>query len=522
MKEDIRSSIYTSIDAMQPIIYIKHFDFFEVDNILRGYGNKEELNIYEFNLAVGTVDFDTKKRSNKNVKLIDFLDATYEEIANSANNNKPNFIVLKGIHSKLEKPRVVAWLQRFAEMHLHGEDYEQDSFNATIFIVSPILVIPHALEPYIAVFDKSLPDFDEIYDILDEVIDSMGDDSFISDSVRNELAIALKGLNSIQIKQVLNLAYSDGGSLSDTDCKLIMNEKQRLIKKSGLLELIKTGESFGDIGGLDHLKSWLKVKAKIYQNIERARQFGVDVPQGVLIVGLPGCGKSLTAKAAANLFDLSLVRLDIGRLLGKYVGESEGNMRQALELAEAISPCVLWIDEVEKAFSGLSSGQGGGGSEVTTRLFGQFLTWMQEKESPVFIVATANDITNLPPEFLRRGRFDEIFAVKLPSKEERKQILEVHIYKRLMRNAHSGSNTIDFSKIDLDFVINSTEGFNGADLEALVKSAFESAFIQNKQSLSANDFIIAFNKIKPISVTLKDKIDAMNRKLDSMNIMSAS
>ena len=184
-------------------------------------------------------------------------------------------------------------------------------------------------------------------------------------------------------------------------------------------------------------------------------KYGVDIPKGIMIVGMPGCGKSLAAKAAAKLFEIPLVRLDIGRLLGKYVGESEHNMRRALKLAEAISPCVLWIDEIEKAFSGV--GESGGGSDVTTRLFGQFLTWMQEKENTVFIVSTANDISKIPPEFLRKGRFDELFYVDFPGVEERKQIIEIHLKKRNKWN----------KDLDVISLAKKTEGYNGADLKPL-------------------------------------------------------
>lgn len=511
--ETIRA-IHDCVDAMQPIIYIKHFDFYDVDKNIAQID--PQANIYEYIPAVGEVDFVTKKRKETRVELYDFLDQIYESIDNQGF-DQTNFIVLKGIHSQLADQRILSWLTRIAEKHLNS-----DNFNATIFIVSPILTIPPEIESYTTVFDQPMPDFEEIYNLIDQFIADIGDDGLIiSESDKNELAIALRGLNSCQIKQVLNMAYLNDGVISAQDCKLILSEKQRLIKKSGLLELISTEESIKEIGGLETLKSWLTIKSKIYKNLERASAFGVDIPKGVLIVGMPGCGKSLAAKATASLFDLSLVRLDIGRLMGKYVGESESNMRLALELAESISPCVLWIDEIEKAFSGLSSG-GGSGSEVTTRLFGQFLTWMQEKKSPVFILATANDVSNLPPEFMRRGRFDDIFFVDLPNEEERKKILEVHLQKRLNRRVGSRGNFSEISEQDLFYIASITQGFNGADLETAVKSTFERAFVQNQQYITANDLAISVKEISPIAVTFKDKIAATRLKLQSMNIMSAS
>ena len=229
-----------------------------------------------------------------------------------------------------------------------------------------------------------------------------------------------------------------------------------------------------------------------------------------MIIGMPGCGKSLTAKATASLFEIPLVRLDVGRLLGKYVGESEGNMRAALKLSEAISPCVLWIDEIEKAFAGV--GSAGGGHEVTTRLFGQFLTWMQEKENTVFIVATANDISKMPPEFLRKGRFDELFFVDLPNGEERRKILDIHLKKRKKWN----------KEIDSIALIKETKGFNGADLEAVVKDTIELAFIDGKEKITTEDLIKSVKDTKSISKTLKEKIAEIKSTIEKIDIKPAS
>ena len=237
----------------------------------------------------------------------------------------------------------------------------------------------------------------------------------------------------------------------------------------------------------------------------------MDIPKGVLIVGMPGCGKSLTAKATASLFKIPLVRLDVGRLLGKYVGESEENMRKALKLAEAISPCVLWIDELEKAFAGVG---GGGGSDVTTRLFGQFLTWMQEKESAVFIVATANDVSNMPPEFLRKGRFDELFFVDLPNDEERRKILEIHLKKRKKWKRYDQLP---------DRLISMTDGYNGADLEAIVKDAVEKVFISGKPFNVEEDIENSAARIKSISDTLGEKkIDETRKFFKDSGMQNAS
>jgi SpoVK/Ycf46/Vps4 family AAA+-type ATPase len=228
----------------------------------------------------------------------------------------------------------------------------------------------------------------------------------IEESLERELALYFKGFGEFEIIQILNLAYQRSGAIKDSDIEFILEEKKQIIKKSGMVEILDFKENVDDIGGLENLKEWLRNKAKIFNQLEKAIEFGVDIPKGIMIVGMPGCGKSLTAKATAKLFNVPLLRLDVGKLLGKYVGESEDNMRRAISITEAVAPCILWIDEIEKAFAGVG---GANGNEVTTRLFGYFLTWMQEKNSSVFVVATSNDISNLPAEFLRKGRVQIYF-----------------------------------------------------------------------------------------------------------------
>ena len=275
--------------------------------------------------------------------------------------------------------------------------------------------------------------------------------------------------------------------------------------------MIPLKETVDDIGGLEILKEWFVRKAKVYKNMDKAKKYGVDMPKGVLIAGVPGCGKSLNAKAAANLFEVPLLRLDMGRLMGKYVGESEGNLRNAIALAEAISPCVLWIDELEKAFAGI--GGSGGGAEVTTRLFGNFLTWMQEKESPTFVVATANDITKLPPELLRKGRFDEIFYVGLPNAIEREKIFQIHIQKRRSQ---------DLKNINIKELVAKTEGFSGADIEGVIKDAVESAFADDKIAIQTQDILDAIRNTHSLSEIMKDALEKMTEEYKKRKFKSAS
>lgn len=495
MRRSSENILASYIDALHPIIYINHFDFKVIDEALSRIvqGGK----VVEFNNALGKIDF-TSKSHMFDCDLEKFL-----LLSSDDGYDHQVFIVLKDVHHYLNEPKIIALLKRIAEDNLYRDEY-----CATIFIVSSELVIPKELENYITVFDIPLPTSDEILKIIANFTQELCID--IEETTLNDLALSFKGLDEFQIQQILNLAYQDGGCIDNEDRELILKEKEQIIKKAGMLEIVNFKEGIEDIGGLENLKDWLYKKAQIFNDLDRAIKFGVDIPKGIMIIGMPGCGKSLTAKATARLFEIPLVRLDVGRLLGKYVGESEENMRKALKLSEAISPCVLWIDEIEKAFAGV--GGDGGGSDVTTRLFGQFLTWMQEKENSVFIVATANDIASMPPEFLRKGRFDELFFVDLPNGAERKKILEIHIKKR---NKWCRD-------IDTIALIKKTEGFNGADLETVVKESIENAFINGEKNISTELLLESIKDTKPISITLKDKIIKIKTTIEKMEIKSAS
>lgn len=495
MKNSARDLLASYIDALYPIIYINHFDFKVIDDIVSDIVDGRK--VIEYNNGLGIVDFKTKSMM-KECDLFNFL-----KLVKDDGYEHSMFIVLKDIHSQLDNPEIVSMLKYIAERNLYNENY-----NASIFIVSSKLCIPEELEDLITVFDIPLPTVTEIKSIMTEFTKDLDID--VSEDVLSEISLSFKGLNEFQIKQILNLAYQDGGCLDFDDKQLILSQKEQLIKKAGLLEMIPVHETIEDIGGLENLKEWLYKKERIFNQLDKAIKFGVDIPKGIMIVGMPGCGKSLAAKATAKLFEIPLVRLDVGRLLGKYIGESEENMRKALKLSEAISPCVLWIDEIEKAFSGV--GGSGGGSDVTTRLFGQFLTWMQEKENTVFIVATANDISKIPPEFLRKGRFDELFYVDFPNDEERRKIIEIHLKKRNKWN----------KELDIISLVKLTNGYNGADLEAIVKDAIENCFIDGKEQLTTEDLKTAQKNIKSISSTLEKRIKEIKEAVKDMDLKPAS
>lgn len=370
--------------------------------------------------------------------------------------------------------------------------------------------MPKELSSYVTVLALDPMEVDDIQDMIVKYVKDQEIQDDIDPDLAKKLATNLHGLTETEIVNILQLASSDDGVIDENDIPLILEQKQQIIRKSGVLEIIPRREKMSDIGGLEVLKAWLERKAKIFKDLERAKEFGVAVPKGVFVVGMPGCGKSLTAKAVAAQFDMPLLKLDMGRLMGKYVGESEANMRRAIQLTEASSPCILWIDEVEKAFAGAKTG----GSELTVRLFGSFLTWMQEKKSPVFVVATANRTDVLPPELLRKGRFDEIFFVNLPNEAERKQIFKIHISKKHQE---------DLKSIDLNMLVRRTaNGFCGADIESVVHDAIEQVFLEGRPRLETQDLLNAIEKTHPIGETMHAALEEMESKRDENKFTSAS
>lgn len=486
------------IDAGFPILYINSFEESQIDKCILDSAAGRKL--LEWNGAKGFIDFRTKVSQNI---PDDTLLRTLSILLKAGELDK-SVLVLKDVHRLLEEQEVLALLKKIAQDISNGE------LDCSVIIEDSILKIPKELEPYITILETDYLSTAEIKAIICGFIKE-NDVDMIQEELLDKMAIAFKGLSQFEIENILALAYSDDGELTKNDLQLIFEQKRQRIMKSNILEMIPLKENLDDIGGLENLKKWLEKKGKILKDVDKAKSFGVDVPKGVLIAGVPGCGKSLNAKAAARLFEVPLLRMDMGRLMGKYVGESEANMREAIFLAEAISPCVLWVDELEKAFAGI--GGDGGGAEVTTRLFGSLLTWMQEKESAVFVVATANDITKLPPELLRKGRFDEIFYVGLPNEKERAKIFEIHIKKRRKQ---------DFSRIDIKSLAGRTGGYSGADIEGVVKESIENAYAAGKAFLTTEEILDVIKDTHSLSEIMKEAIKKMSEEYEDRKFKNAS
>ena len=499
----METNLIKYLRARRPIIWVNSGDYKEIDTIVKeATKDYKDKAIYEYR-AFGAVDFETKVKKESITDLYSFLDTLYSE------GIKTNvFLLIKNAEEEMKDSKNIAYIKKIAETRYSSPDY-----NFTIIVISEAETVPKELEKFTSILD--IPNMSK--DEIEKYILKFSKDNNIKVDEKDigEVAISLKGLTKLEIDHVLNMIIETKNNISISGRDIIIKEKGQIIKKSSILEIIDFKEKIEDIGGLEGLKEWLKSKAQIFRRLDEAKKFGVDTPKGVLLVGMPGCGKSLAAKASARLFNVPLLRLDIGRLLGKYVGESEHNMRVALKTAESISPCILWIDEIEKAFAGIN--QDGGASDITKRLFGQFLTWLQEKENTVFVVATANDITAFPPEFLRKGRFDEVFFIDFPNEEERERIFEIHLEKR-------GKLTDD---IDINKLAKKTEGYCGADIEEVVKNAVENIFIletenEEEKEITTQDLLESAKNIDSLTNILADKIEILKKSYEKFKIKSAS
>jgi SpoVK/Ycf46/Vps4 family AAA+-type ATPase len=346
--------------------------------------------------------------------------------------------------------------------------------------------------------ELSLPNADELDDLFRSTVREMHGRQRIDVQLRkDELKLIiqnLQGLTRRQAKQAIREAITDDRRIDGTDVKRIIAFKKRALRGVGVLEPVESFTTLDEIGGMNHLKSWLELRSRGLS--DEATEFGIDPPRGILMLGVQGAGKSLSAKAVATAWRRPLLRLDAGALYDRYIGESERRLRDALRQAEMMAPVILWIDEIEKAFASAASQSTDGG--LSKRMFGSLLTWMQEHTRPVFLIATANDVSALPPELLRKGRFDEVFFVDLPKLETRRQIAAIHLKKRQR----------DPELFDLDAIANACEGYSGAEIEAGIKSSIYTAFERN--CLLSNEMIIsALQASPPLSVTMNEKISGL-------------
>jgi SpoVK/Ycf46/Vps4 family AAA+-type ATPase len=440
----------------------------------------------------------TEQLGNRHVYIWDFVSG-YRENPNNAGFGKRNplqaleFIgkippqaggvfILRDFHRFLEDISVSRQLRNLAR--------ELKSQPKNIVIVAPQIQIPVELTEVLTVVDFPLPTASEIKTEIERLLSATGQP--LTEELLNELVRAAQGLSLERIRRVLTKAIATNGKLEPEDVELILEEKRQSIRQTQILDFYPATEQISDIGGLDNLKDWLLRRGGAFS--DKARAYGLPHPRGLLLVGIQGTGKSLTAKAIAHHWHLPLLRLDVGRLFAGLVGESESRTRQTIELAEALAPCILWIDEIDKGFSGAD---GKGDSGTTSRVFGTFITWLAEKKSPVFVVATANNIRALPPEMLRKGRFDEIFFVGLPNQIEREEIFKVHLARLRPHNL----NSYDIKRLAYE-----SPDFSGAEIEQTIVEAMHIGFSQNRD-FTTDDILEAASQIVPLAKTAQEQIE---------------
>ena len=374
--------------------------------------------------------------------------------------------------------------------------------NNSLIFSSHLFPSSEELDELMTIVNLPLPDQKELKNLIKTI--AINTNSNLSEEELNELSMASCGLTEIKVKQVTAKALAKRGKISKEDINDIFEEKKQVIARSEILEFFEAKSNQDDIGGLNVLKVWLNQRHRAFS--KEAREYGLPIPKGVLLVGAQGTGKSLTAKSISKSWSMPLLRLDVGRLFSSLVGSSEARTRETISRAEAMSPCILWIDEIDKGFGGDARSDGG----TSQRVLASLLTWMAEKESAVFVIATANAIDKLPAELLRKGRFDEIFFLDLPNSEERLSILDLHLNKK--RPSYG---------FPLSTIIDRTDGFSGAELEQAVIEGMHISFSENRE-LMEKDLIKAVSELVPLSRTAKEQIELLKEWASSGRARSAS
>ncbi|GHU33380.1 ATPase [Betaproteobacteria bacterium] len=492
--------------ARFPCLYIPTWEESRLIDLIRDVAGNADLirtprKVYEWSLTQGVVENGKAagEETKAALKVLDFIGASKE----AALFILKDFHIFFGVSHRPHDPQIV---RRIRDL-IPGLKQSQPPKN--VIFVSPQLTLPDDLEKDVTIVEFALPTAAEIRAVLDEMIETNRHSGRVriqlSGDEKELLAKAAQGLTLKEAENAFARAMVEDGKFDISKVETILEEKRQIIRKSGILECIKSDLDIDDVGGLQNLKRWLIRRNKVW--LDAAARYRLPAPKGVLITGVPGCGKSLVAKAVAAMWQLPLLRLDVGKIFAGLVGSSEENMRRAIQTAEAIAPCVLWIDEIEKGFGGMAGG-GSNDSGTSARIFATFLTWMQEKTRPVFVVATANNIAALPPEMLRKGRFDEIFFVDLPTRNERRDILKLHLERRLTDPQVKGDLSIN--DLMLDHLSGLTEGFVGAELESTVIGGLFEAFYEDR-AVRPDDFVRAIKQTVPLSITQAEQIRSLRQ-----------
>jgi ATP-dependent 26S proteasome regulatory subunit len=467
----------TLIRARYPIIYIISWEEKRVEDALRAITAGRGKRMFVWSVTQGMVlsQTGTDDRTREPLAALDYV----------MSSNDPAVFLLKDFHAFITDVSVTRRLRDLTTAL-------KTSYK-TLVILAPTLKLPPELEKEVTVVDYALPTLEDLDRLLEGIIQSVRGnaqiDTELTPEEREHLLEAALGLTANEAENVFARSLVEKRRF---DVDVILSEKEQIIRKSGTLEYYRLAEGFSDVGGMDILKDWMRKRTSAFG--QKARDFGLPAPKGILLLGVQGCGKSLCCKAVASQWKLPLLRLDVGKIFSGIVGSSEENMRRAIRMAESIAPCVLWLDELEKGFAGTQSSPFSDGG-TTSRVFASFITWLQEKTAPVMVVATANDISQLPPELMRKGRFDEIFFVDLPAEDERDEIFEIHLRKRKR----------DPARFDLKGLAAEAVGFSGAEIEQAIIAALYDAFDAGRD-IETEDVVRSVRQSVPLSRTMKEQI----------------
>jgi ATP-dependent 26S proteasome regulatory subunit len=487
---NIQTEIEVLIRARYPILYVITSEEMRVQKLLVEIAAGRQKKVFEWTYSSGIVPAGASIQSQKGrnpatKEPLAALDLVIEQV-------EPAIFLFKDFHPFLTRSNF-AVIRRLKDIALHLKNSRK-----TIVLISPVMEIPAELDKEITVINFPQPTKEDLGGLLDKAIEELRESQQVEidldEEGRDRLLQAALGLTLGEAENVFAKIIVKNQRLSGEHVNEVFAEKQQIIRKSGLLEYYAAEEDFNSVGGLGVLKDWVNKRAVAFT--AEARAFGLPAPKGVLLLGVQGCGKSLCAKAVSRLWQMPLLRFDMGRMFGSLVGSSEENVRRAIAVAESIAPAVLWVDEIDKAFTGSqSSGVTDGGT--TARVFGTFLTWLSEKKAPVFVVATANDVSQLPPELMRKGRLDEIFYVDLPLEGERAEIFRIHLAKR-------NRNPEEF---DLPALAIASPEFSGAEIEEAIISALYDAFYA-RQELATAHVLATLSQTVPLARTMAEKVTA--------------
>jgi hypothetical protein len=506
---DVLDRLKILIDSSTPIVVMETVEEVRAVRLVREASSSLRLATFEWSIASGLVRCGAEAAAHEST----FPGAARANLQNAGELSTPSIyhsqepaqalsnleaisveavFILKDFHRHMDDPVVVRRLRDV------GQKFSTN--RRTVVITGPLVSIPPELGSLVEFLELPLPDNVRLRQLLDESVQRMGQTRTLKRTLDSagvdRMVNNLRGLTEEEADRAISQAIVTRYGLVPETVTDVLEAKKSLLRHSGMLEFVDASENLAGVGGLENLKVWLAQRQGSWD--ASARQFGVEPAKGVIILGVQGCGKSLCARAIAGEWHLPLVKFDTSAVFDKYIGETEKRILKVFKLAEGLAPCVLWIDELEKVFAGSGPDSASVDAGVSSRILASFLSWMQDRKAPVFVAATCNNVTALPPELIRKGRFDEMFFVDLPSHNERRQIFEIQLAKRKR-------NPADF---DLDRIATAARGFSGAEIDAAVQSALYAAY-SSKQPLTTQTFLDVLARTVPLSITRSEEIDAL-------------